>query len=39
VDEEIFIEVASVGKRLFKGRFYDVRITGADQYDLFAELV
>ena len=39
VDEEIFIEVASVGKRLFKGRFYDVRITGADQYDLFAQLV
>lgn len=39
VDEEIFIEVASVGKRLFRGRFYDVRITGADQYDLFAELV
>lgn len=39
VDEEIFIEVASVGKRLFKGRFYNVRITGADQYDLFAELV
>lgn len=39
VDEEIFIEVASVGKRLFRGRFYNVRITGADQYDLFAELV
>lgn len=39
VDEEIFIEVASVGKRLFRGRFYDVRITSADQYDLFAELV
>lgn len=39
VDEEIFIEVASVGKRLFRGRFYNVRIIGADQYDLFAELV
>lgn len=37
VDEEIYIEAS--GKRLFRGRFYNVRITDADQYDLFAELV
>ena len=37
VDEEIFIPVE--GKRLYRGRFYTVRITGADNYDLYAELV
>ena len=37
VDEEIYIEAS--GKRLFRGRFYNVRITDADQYDLFAQLV
>ena len=37
VDEEIYIEAS--GKRLFRGRFYNVRITDADQYDLFAEIV
>lgn len=37
VDEEIFIPVG--GKRLYRGRFYTVRITGADSYDLYAELV
>ena len=37
VDEEIFIE--ATGKRLFRGHFYNVRITGADDYDLFAELM
>ena len=37
VDEEIYIEAS--GKRLFRGRFYDVRITDADEYDLFAQLV
>ena len=37
VDQEIYIEAS--GKRLFRGRFYTVRITDADQYDLFAELV
>lgn len=37
VDEEIYI--AAAGKRLYRGRFYNVRITDADQYDLFAEIV
>ena len=37
VDEEIFILVGE--KRLYRGRFYTVRITGADSYDLYAELV
>ena len=37
VDEEIFIPVGE--KRLYRGRFYTVRITGADNYDLYAELV
>ena len=37
LDEEIYIEAS--GKRLFRGRFYNVRITDADQYDLFAEIV
>lgn len=37
VDEEIFIPVGE--KRLYRGRFYTVRITGADSYDLYAELV
>ena len=37
VDEEIYIEAS--GKRLYRGRFYNVRITDADQYDLFAQIV
>ncbi|MBQ9138352.1 MAG: 30S ribosomal protein S12 methylthiotransferase RimO [Alistipes sp.] len=37
VDEEILIPAE--GKRLYRGRFYTVRITGADEYDLFAEIV
>lgn len=37
VDEEIFIPAGE--KRLYRGRFYTVRITGADSYDLYAELV
>jgi ribosomal protein S12 methylthiotransferase len=37
VDEEIFIPAD--GKRLYRGRFYTVRITAADEYDLYAELV
>lgn len=37
VDQEILIPVG--GKRLYRGRFYNVRITGADEYDLYAELV
>lgn len=37
VDQEILIPVSD--KRLYRGRFYNVRITGADEYDLYAELV
>ena len=37
VDQEIIID--SVGKRLYRGRFYDVVITDCEDYDLFASLV
>ena len=37
VDQEILIPVAD--KRLYRGRFYDVHITGAEDYDLFAEVI
>jgi ribosomal protein S12 methylthiotransferase len=37
VDQEIIID--SCGKRLLRGRFYDVKITDCEDYDLFAELV
>ena len=37
VDQEILI--AADGKRLYRGRFYDVRITDAEDYDLYAEVV
>ena len=37
VDQEILIPVSD--HRLYRGRFYNVRITGADEYDLYAELV
>ena len=37
VDQEIFIPVG--GKRLYRGRFYNVRITHADSFDMMAELV
>ena len=37
VDQEILI--AADGKRLCRGRFYDVRITDAEDYDLYAEVV
>lgn len=36
VDEEILI---TSHKRLMKGRFYNVRITDADDFDLYAEIV
>lgn len=36
VDQEILIPAAS--RRLFRGRFYDVRITAAADYDLYGEL-
>ena len=37
VDEEILIPVG--GKRLIRGRFYDVRITAAENYDLYGEVL
>ncbi len=37
VDQEILIPAA--GKRLLRGRFYDVRITSAADYDLYGEVV
>ena len=37
VDQEIIID--SLGKRLYRGRFYDVVITDCEDYDLFASLV
>ena len=37
VDQEIYIPVG--GKRLYRGRFYNVRITHADSFDMIAELV
>ena len=36
VDEEILIESP---KRLTKGKFYEVRITDADDFDLFAQII
>ena len=36
VDQEILIPAG--GRRLFRGRFYDVRITGAADYDLYGTL-
>lgn len=37
VDQEILIPAD--GKRLFKGRFYDVTITDAADYDLYGEVI
>ena len=37
VDQEIIID--SAGKRLYRGRFYNVVITDCEDYDLFAALV
>jgi ribosomal protein S12 methylthiotransferase len=36
VDQELIIE--SFGKRLMRGRFYNVVITDCEDYDLYAEL-
>ncbi|MDE6857591.1 MAG: hypothetical protein K2J33_02485, partial [Alistipes sp.] len=30
--------VPAAGRRLLRGRFYDVRITAAEEYDLYGEL-
>ena len=37
VDPEVLIKAD--GKRLFAGRFYQVRITNADDFDLFGEVI
>ena len=37
VDQEIIIE--SFGKRLYRGRFYNVVVTDAEDYDLYAEIL
>ena len=37
VDPEVLIRAE--GKRLFSGRFYRVRITNADDFDLFGEII
>ena len=37
VDQEILIPASK--KRLFKGRFYTVRITDAAEYDLYGEVI
>ena len=37
VDPEVLIKTD--GKRLFSGRFYQVRITNADDFDLFGEII
>ncbi len=37
VDQEILI--AADRKRLFRGRFYDVKITSSEDYDLYGELL
>ena len=37
VDQEILIPAD--GKRLFRGRFYEVRITDASEYDLYGEII
>ncbi|MBO7313936.1 MAG: 30S ribosomal protein S12 methylthiotransferase RimO, partial [Alistipes sp.] len=37
VDQELVIE--SFGKRLLRGRFYEVVITDAEDYDLYAEII
>lgn len=37
VDQEILIPAD--GKRLFRGRFYEVKITDASEYDLYGEVI
>ena len=37
VDQEIIID--SDGKRLYRGRFYDVEITDCEDYDLYARVI
>ena len=37
VDQEILVE--ATGRRLLRGHFYDVRITAAEDYDLYATII
>ena len=37
VDQEIIVD--SAGKRLYRGRFYDVMVTDAEDYDLYAKIM
>jgi ribosomal protein S12 methylthiotransferase len=37
VDQELIIE--SKGRRLLRGRYYDVVVTDAEDYDLYAEVI
>ena len=37
VDQEIIID--SAGKRLYRGRFYDVEVTDCEDYDLYARVL
>ena len=37
VDEEILVE--ATGRRLLRGHFYDVKITAAEDYDLYATVI
>ena len=37
VDQEILVE--ATGRRLLRGHFYDVRITAAEDYDLYATVI
>ena len=37
VDQELLVPAS--GRRLLRGRFYEARITAAEEYDLYGELV
>jgi ribosomal protein S12 methylthiotransferase len=37
VDQELIID--SCGKRLIRGRFYDVLVTDCEDYDLYAKIM
>ena len=37
VDQEILVE--ATGRRLLRGHFYDVKITAAEDYDLYAKVI
>ena len=37
MDQELIID--SKGRRLLRGRYYDVVVTDAEDYDLYAEVI